>query len=118
MNLYWFCVGLCNNQIVTCARNMLSHLFMKGDFTHMLFIDADIVWNPDDVLKLLSHNEECVVGIYPNKTYSINSESNQLTLMPSSKYAFQMNQKVHSARLGRHRADFSDIHNGWVDYGV
>lgn len=90
-----FQIKFINNQIVTRARNMLSHLFMKGDFTHMLFIDADIVWNPDDVLKLLSHNEECVVGIYPNKAYHINSESNKASLMPSSKICVSNESKGH-----------------------
>ena len=72
-----------NNQIVTRARNMCSSMFLKDPtFTHMLFIDADVVWNPQDVIKLLRHDKECVVGIYPNKAYHWNN--NQLTLQPSS----------------------------------
>ena len=31
-----------NNQLVTRARNMLCHIFMKDErFTHMMFLDAD-----------------------------------------------------------------------------
>ncbi len=52
-----YTVKFINNQIVTRARNMLSNIFMYDEqYTHMLFIDADIVWNPKDVLKLLYHN--------------------------------------------------------------
>ena len=59
-----------NNQIVTRARNMLCSIFMSDNtFTHMIFIDADIVWKPEHVIMLIQHNLECVIGIYPNKNY-------------------------------------------------
>lgn len=78
-----FQVKFITNQIVTRARNMLSHLFMSNDtFTHMIFIDADITWTPTDVIKLLSHDLECVIGIYPNKRYVW--VNNNLTLNSSS----------------------------------
>ncbi len=72
-----------NNQIVTRARNMLSSLFMDNNsFTHMMFIDADIVWQPKHVLMLIQHDLECTIGIYPNKSYSWNGD--KLGLNPSS----------------------------------
>jgi len=51
-------------------------------FTHMIFIDADIVWDPQQILMLLSHNLECVIGCYPNKKYYWNNS--KLTLNNSS----------------------------------
>ena len=76
-------VKFINNQIVTRARNMLSSLFLSNEsFTHMLFIDADIVWNPIEVKKLIDHNLECVIGIYPNKKYHWIKDD--LKLSPSS----------------------------------
>ncbi len=35
------------------ARNMLAHIFLRSDFTHMLFIDSDIDFSADDVFSLL-----------------------------------------------------------------
>ena len=65
-----FTVKFINNQIVTRARNMLCHTFMTNEsFTHMIFIDADLVWHPQQILALLSHDLECVIGCYPNKHY-------------------------------------------------
>lgn len=78
-----FEVKFINNQIVTRARNMLCSLFMDNDsFTHMIFIDADIVWKPEHVLMLIQHDLECAIGIYPNKAY--NWSGNKLELNPSS----------------------------------
>ena len=78
-------VKFINNQIVTRARNMIASVFMNDEsFTHLLFIDSDIEWNPEYVLYLLEHNLECVIGIYPNKQY-INEDS-KITLNPSSSY--------------------------------
>lgn len=57
------------NQIVTRARNLLACEFLKSACTHLLFIDADIQWNPEDVLKLINHNKKLCVGLYANKGY-------------------------------------------------
>lgn len=74
-------VHFIKNQLVTRARNMQSHLFLKpeNNYTHMMFIDADVVWEPQHILWLLQHNKECTIGIYPNKNYDIN-----YNLKPSS----------------------------------
>ena len=67
-------VHFIKNQLVTRARNMQAYLFLKEEnkYTHMMFIDADVVWDPRSLLQLLEHNKECVIGIYPNKSYDIN----------------------------------------------
>jgi hypothetical protein len=57
------------NQIVTRARNILAYEFLSSNCTHLLFIDADIQWKPDDVIKLISHKKELCVGLYANKAY-------------------------------------------------
>lgn len=35
------------------ARNMLIHQFLRGSFTHMLFIDSDITFDADEVLGMV-----------------------------------------------------------------
>lgn len=78
-----FDVKFINNQIVTRARNMISHIFMNDEsYTHLLFIDSDIQWNPTHIIMLLEHNLECVIGIYPNKKYY--KKDKQIILNPSS----------------------------------
>tara|TARA_B100000482_G_scaffold192115_1_gene179024 strand:- start:88 stop:810 length:723 start_codon:yes stop_codon:yes gene_type:complete len=81
-------VKFINNQIVTRARNMLAHNFMNSElkFTHMLFIDADIIWKPQDVMNLLEDDFECVIGVYPNKQYYVskNESGKNINILSSS----------------------------------
>lgn len=83
MNNIDFELKYINNQLVTRARNMCSSIFLEDKtFTHMMFIDADVVWQPQDVKKLLDHDKECVIGVYPNKEYFWQQDN--LSLAPSS----------------------------------
>ena len=56
-----------NESLITRARNALSQAFLKSDATHMMFIDADINFNPHDVLTMLQADKEIICGIYPKK---------------------------------------------------
>jgi hypothetical protein len=56
-----------NESLVHKARNSLASQFMNGDFTHLMFIDADVSFNPDDVLKLILRDKDMVAGLYPLK---------------------------------------------------
>ena len=48
------------------SRNMLAHAFLKSDFTHLLFVDADIGFSADDVFSMLdrmaSSPDAAIVG--------------------------------------------------------
>ena len=56
-----------NESLIQRARNALAAAFMKSDCTHMMFIDADIRFNPHDILSMLKANKEIICGIYPKK---------------------------------------------------
>ena len=59
-----------NDSLVSRARNNLVAKAMNDpNMTHMLFIDADITWDPTDVLKLLIADKSLVGGVYPIKYY-------------------------------------------------
>lgn len=50
------------------CRNDLAHKFLENrEFTHILYIDSDIVFSFDQVEKLLSHDEDIVGGYYFKK---------------------------------------------------
>lgn len=51
------------------ARNKLVRTFLESDATDFVFIDADVEWEPDDLVRLLSHPVEIVGGAYRHKTW-------------------------------------------------
>ena len=63
-----------NESLITRARNALTNAFLKhSEATHLLFIDADIHFNPQDVLRLLAEDKDIICGIYPKKEINWNS---------------------------------------------
>ena len=49
------------------GRNLLASQFIKGNFSHLMFIDADIKFNPADILKMIEADKDIICGIYPKK---------------------------------------------------
>lgn len=76
MNLYGQCASknipftfatVSNESLIPRARNLLVSMFLQTDFTHLLFIDSDIEFDPNDVVKMLDHDKDILCGIYPKK---------------------------------------------------
>jgi len=61
---------LFNESLITRGRNYLSDQFLSSGFTHMLFIDADVCFNPADVLDLIIRDYELSGAPYPKKSIS------------------------------------------------
>ena len=66
---------LYNESLITRARNYLVDEFLRSDCTHLMFIDADIGFDPDDVIALsvvaeTGSDKEIVCGPYPKKCIS------------------------------------------------
>jgi hypothetical protein len=60
-----------NESLVQRARNALAHGFMKREqYTHLMFIDADIRFNPNDVASMIKADKDIICGIYPKKEIS------------------------------------------------
>lgn len=70
---------IANESLVTRARNVLLAYFLNSDYTHLLFIDADIEFQVEDVLKLYAHDKDVVVGAYPKKGVAWNRIRQNLT---------------------------------------
>jgi DNA-binding protein len=62
-----------NDSLVSRARNnLIAKAMHDKEMTHMIFIDADITWNPVDILKLILADKNIVGGVYPIKNYEWN----------------------------------------------
>ena len=59
---------LFNESLITRARNYLVDEFLRTDYTHMMFIDSDIHFDPNDVIALLALDKDVIGGPYPKKS--------------------------------------------------
>ena len=68
VNLRFQTIG--NESLITRARNTIVSMMLDSkDFaaTHLLFIDADIGFNAENIERLLCFDKDLVCGIYPRK---------------------------------------------------
>jgi len=56
-----------NESLINRARNNLAESFLRSDCTHLLFIDADISFYSNDVIKMLSFDLPVIAAMYPKK---------------------------------------------------
>jgi len=73
-NIKYTISTLANESLVTRGRNTLVSFFMENkDATHLFFIDADIEFNPEDILRMVAYDKPIVVGAYPKKAINWDS---------------------------------------------
>lgn len=61
---------IANESLITRARNTCVSYFLSHEqYTHLLFIDADVSFSPDSVLKLLQAKKPVISAVYPKKNY-------------------------------------------------
>lgn len=53
--------------LITAGRNQLADDFLKSDCDSLVFVDADVSWEPGSLLKLASHPVDFVTGAYRHK---------------------------------------------------
>jgi hypothetical protein len=59
---------LFNESLITRARNYLVDEFLRSDCTHLLFLDSDIHFNPQDVVALMALDKDVIGAPYPKKS--------------------------------------------------
>lgn len=65
---------LANESLVTRGRNTLVSFFMDNPHaTHLFFVDADIEFNPEDMLRMVAYDKPIIVGAYPKKAVNWDS---------------------------------------------
>lgn len=58
---------LFNESLITRGRNNLANMFMQSDCTHLMFIDADISFDPAHLMRMIAADKDIITGIYPKK---------------------------------------------------
>ena len=73
-NIQYTISTLANESLITRGRNTLVSFFMENkDATHLFFIDADIEFQPEDILRMVAYDKPVVVGAYPKKALNWDS---------------------------------------------
>ena len=72
LGIEWTMETMTNESLITRARNTLTAKFLTNpDSTHLMFIDADIGWEPWHLLVLLNRDVDVIGGLYPMKSLPI-----------------------------------------------
>ena len=60
-----------NESLITRARNILTAMFLESDCTHLMFIDSDIEFDVESVLRALAYDKPIMAAAYPKKALPI-----------------------------------------------
>jgi hypothetical protein len=72
LGLDWTMETMTNESLISRARNTLVAKFLNtADSTHLMFIDADIGFEPWHILAMLNHDKDVIGGLYPMKTLPV-----------------------------------------------
>jgi len=72
LGIEWTMETMTNESLISRARNTLVAKFLSNPTsTHLMFIDADIGWEPWHLLVMLNRDVDVIGGLYPMKTLPI-----------------------------------------------
>lgn len=73
VGLNWSLDTMVNESLITRGRNNLMAKMMSNKAaTHFMFIDADIRFEPDAMLRMMACDKDVIAGLYPKKALPVN----------------------------------------------
>ena len=102
-----------NDSLVSRARNnLIAKAMSHTSATHMMFIDADITWEPADILKLLLADKGVVGGLYPIKNY------NWTNISSDPNFYSSLLRRKENSELKNAMSDLDFLKTNMVKYNV
>lgn len=72
-NIKFTFMGLANESLITRARNTcISYFYVMEEYSHLVFIDADVGISAKGLLKILSYDKDVMGAAVPIKRFIIN----------------------------------------------
>jgi hypothetical protein len=104
-----------SDSLITRARNHMANEFLRDEqFTHLFFIDADLGFEAEALLRFLAFDKDLVCGVYPLKRLSISAlrASTAATdgIAEAASYTYSSTITINDANMpvsGFLRADFA-----------
>lgn len=97
---------IAKESLITRGRGYFVSLFLTlKDFTHLFFIDSDISFEPESVIRMIMSDKDIIAGIYPKKnvdfkkiveTYDNAVKNGQTTVLPQSTFDYCINLETHN----------------------
>jgi hypothetical protein len=97
---------LFEDSLVDRGRDRAAAACLESDWTHLLFIDADIEFKPTDVVRLLAADKDLVVGAYRKK-----NERNEfaISFLPDAREALEQCPETGCVKIARAGTGFMMI---------
>jgi hypothetical protein len=111
-----------NESLITRARNSLAHDFMNTECTHLMFIDADIGFNPQDIIPMVHADKDIICGMYPKKEINwVQVEAAVKAGVPTEKLKdhtgiFVVNAVNYEKEIAANISDIVEIANGGTGF--
>jgi hypothetical protein len=108
-----------NDSLVSRARNnLIAKAMADPSATHFMFIDADISWEPLDIIKLIIADKHLIGGVYPLKQY----QWGKLLKDPQNPYNTNVVQSIvarkQASQLASIISDETALQTNMVKYNV
>jgi hypothetical protein len=72
LGIDWTMETMTNESLISRARNTLTAKFLHNkESTHLMFVDADIGWEPWHLLVMLNRDVDVIGGLYPMKSLPV-----------------------------------------------
>ena len=72
LGIEWTVETMTNESLISRARNTLTAKFLTTpESTHLMFVDADIGWEPWHLLVMLNAQKDVIGGLYPMKSLPV-----------------------------------------------
>jgi hypothetical protein len=108
----------CDSLVPRARNNLIAKAMADPTMTHAMFIDADISWEPLDIIKLIISDKALIGGIYPLKQY----QWNKLLKDPQNPYNTNVVQtmlmKKNGSQLASIISDETAVQCNMVKYNV
>jgi hypothetical protein len=119
LNIKFDIATIGNESLVTRGRNyFVSNFLSNPQYTHLLFIDADITFNPLSIVRMINADKDIIAGAYPKKAVYWDKIIS-LIQSASNVVPFPFLQEItsdYAINLKAHTGDTSDIklENGFL----